>query len=100
MNPGAIMALHIIYRIGSLGDSVAALPALHALKGAFPDDRFILLCNRQPGSGRVLAGEILEGTGFFERVISYPLDSNFGRFQTARVAAGLWLRLRGLGAGR
>ncbi len=66
------MANHIIYRIGALGDTLVALPALHSIKNHFREDKFILLCDKPSKGQRVLASQIFEGTDFFERIITYP----------------------------
>jgi ADP-heptose:LPS heptosyltransferase len=94
------MASHIVYRIGSLGDTLVALPSIYALKKAFPEDEFILLCKQQPGKRKVLAGEIFEGMGLFEKTHSYLMDDRLGRLQKAWIGAGLWVKLRRMGAAR
>lgn len=62
----------VVYRLGSLGDTVAALPAFHAVASAFPRRRRILLTNvtenpKAPTPLSVLGA----GTGFIDHVELY-----------------------------
>lgn len=91
---------HIVYRIGSLGDSVVSLPSLYVLKKKFPDDSFILLCDRQAGDPRVLADELFKNMGLFEQVLTYPVDSNSGKLKRFWNMALLWSQVRRTGARR
>lgn len=60
-----------IYLIGSLGDTLAALPALWALKRHYGKDRLVLLTDRQVDH-RVGPREILEGSGLLDETVEYP----------------------------
>jgi heptosyltransferase-3 len=79
----------LVYRLGSLGDTVVALPAFHAVRRAFPDSRITLLTNR-PVSAKAPAVEELLGRGyFFDGVLDYPVGT-----RNPWVLAGLIWRLR------
>jgi ADP-heptose:LPS heptosyltransferase len=81
----------LVYRLGSLGDTVIALPAFHAVRRAFPDSRITLLTNR-PVSAKAAAAEEILGRGyFFDAVLDYPVGT-----RNPWVLAGLVWRLRRL----
>ena len=79
----------LIYRTGQLGDTLVALPAMRAIRDAYPDSELILLTDYHPGRGFVSSWDILESTGLFSEVMFYtpprggPLD---------------WVRFLGLAA--
>lgn len=83
----------IIFRLGSLGDTVVALPCFHAIARAFPDQPRLALTN-VPVSSKAAALEIiLSAGGFIQGAIDYPVG--------LRDPAGLWrlrARLRATGA--
>lgn len=91
---------HIVYRIGSLGDTVVSLPSLYVLKQNFPNDHFILLSDRQAGHPRVLADELFENMGLFEQVFTYPVNSNSRRVERLWNMARLWWMIRRTGSRR
>jgi heptosyltransferase III len=88
----------LVYRIGSLGDTIVALPALWALKQNYPDTAFYLLSDNQMGQGRVASQSLFEGSDIFDGYISYPIHRGFW----SRWAVPFqWLRLlRTLRTGR
>ena len=62
----------LIFRIGQLGDTLIALPAIEAIRRKYPDHRLVLLTDRHKTSkGYVSSWDILEPTGWFDRVIFY-----------------------------
>lgn len=62
MTPGSLSPRRVlIFRIGSLGDSVMALPAFHLIAQAFPGARRALLTNEIVTRKDTPASEILEG---------------------------------------
>jgi lipopolysaccharide heptosyltransferase III len=64
----------IIFRIGSLGDTIVALPCFHAIARAFPGHRKVLLTD-SINSARASPVEIvLEGTGFIDEAIYFSAD--------------------------
>jgi heptosyltransferase-3 len=64
----------LIYRLGSLGDTVVALPALHAVRKAFPEAALTLLTNR-PVSAKAAPVEAVVGERFFADTIDYPIGT-------------------------
>jgi len=66
----------LVFRIGQLGDTVVALPAMWAVRRHFPKAELTLLCDRHPGHDFVLAPDLLVATGLFDEFISYPVDNS------------------------
>jgi len=64
----------LVYRIGQLGDTIVALPAMWAIRKHFPAAHLALLSDRHPGTGYVLAPSVLPEEGLFDEYISY--DAN------------------------
>jgi len=65
----------LIYRLGSLGDTVVALPALHLVRRAFPAARRILLSNLPVHAKAPPAAAILEGSGLVDGYIDYRVTT-------------------------
>jgi heptosyltransferase-3 len=63
----------LIYRLGSLGDTVVALPALHLVEKTFPAARRMLMTNVRIHSKAPAAFSVLDGSGLVHDVIDYPL---------------------------
>jgi ADP-heptose:LPS heptosyltransferase len=63
----------IIYRLGSLGDTVAALPCFHLIEQAFPDRERLVLTNVPVSSKAAPLEIILKDGGFIHGSIAYPL---------------------------
>lgn len=70
----AVVRRVLIYRLGSLGDTVVALPALHLVRGAFPQAELSLLTNK-PVASKAAAMESVLGPDFFAEVIDYPVGT-------------------------
>jgi lipopolysaccharide heptosyltransferase III len=62
----------MIYRLGSLGDTVVALPALRVVERSFPLARRILLTNRPTHSNAPSAFSVLEGSELVHGYVDYP----------------------------
>lgn len=63
----------LIFRIGHLGDTLVALPALWAIRNAFPDARLTLLSNVDTRNPHYLSAKnVLPQTGLIDDWISYP----------------------------
>jgi heptosyltransferase-3 len=63
----------LVYRLGSLGDTVIALPCFRLIRKRHPDAAIIVLTN-VPVSGKAAALEaVLENTGLIDGVIPYPV---------------------------
>lgn len=65
----------LIYRLGSLGDTVVALPAFHAVKRAFLNQRITLLTNKPVVSKAPPVAAVLGDSYFIDDVIGYPLHT-------------------------
>lgn len=63
----------LIYRLGSLGDTVGAVPALHVIERAFPDARRLLLTNLPVHAKAPAAFAIIGGSNLVHGYISYPI---------------------------
>lgn len=67
----------LIFSIGSLGDTLVALPAYHLIRERYPDSRIVLLTN-SPVDGGVKAAssyQILLGSGLVDDYLEYPHGS-------------------------
>lgn len=65
----------LIYRLGSLGDTIVALPCFHKVKEVYPKSEIILLTNK-PVMSKAAPLEAVLGSGyFFDRVLAYPVGT-------------------------
>lgn len=78
----------IIYRLGSLGDTVAALPCFHLIEQAYPDCERIVLTNIPESSKAAPLDAVLRAGGFIHGTIPYPLGLR-SPTQLARLRAAL-----------
>jgi ADP-heptose:LPS heptosyltransferase len=62
----------LVYRLGSLGDTVVALPALNLVKDYFSGATLSLLTNK-PVASKAAPMEAVLGPDFFREVIAYPV---------------------------
>lgn len=63
----------LIYRLGSLGDTVVALPCFHQIARTFPDAERCLLTNIPIHSKAPPAFAVLEGSGLVHGFMRYPI---------------------------
>lgn len=63
----------LIYRLGSLGDTVAAVPALRVIARAYPRAVRVLLTNIPVHAKAPAAAAILGGSGLVHQYIDYPV---------------------------
>lgn len=63
----------LIYRLGSLGDTVVALPCFHQIARAYPDAERCLLTNIPVHSKAPTAFAVLEGSGLVHSFLWYPI---------------------------
>jgi len=62
----------LIFRIGQLGDTLVALPAIKAIRNRYSRHRLVLLTNERPHHPNKLSSwEVLGPTGWFDDVIFY-----------------------------
>ena len=66
----------LIYRIGQLGDTVMALPAMWAVRNHFPRARLTLLSDRHPRRRLISAADLLKGSGVVDEFMSYRVDAS------------------------
>jgi ADP-heptose:LPS heptosyltransferase len=78
----------LIYRLGSLGDMVVALPALHLVERAFPNAERRLLTNLPVSSKAASARSVLGGSGLVDGFVRYPAGT-----RSLWHLAGLWWKL-------
>src|ERR1019366_4308629 len=85
----------LVFRIGQLGDTVAALPAIMAVRNHYRDGRFTLLCDRHPGKPYVFGPDLLRGSGLFNHFEFYPVrDRGVGSLLQAKDMLALLRRLK------
>jgi len=85
----------LIYHIGSLGDTLVSVPALHVIRERFRDAHLTLLSDSQVGKDYVRPQEILEGSGLVDNYLSYPVDkSRAGKFLRSLKMMHLLMALR------
>jgi asparagine synthetase B (glutamine-hydrolysing)/ADP-heptose:LPS heptosyltransferase len=77
----------LVFRIGQLGDTIVALPAMHAVKRNFPEAHLALLCDHHPGRRYVLASDLLRGAGIFDEFLSYPVSEATDFLRPGRMAS-------------
>jgi heptosyltransferase-3 len=78
----------LIYRIGSLGDTVVALPSFHLVARAFPHAERRLLTSFPPNEKAPPASSILEHTGLVNGFFRYTL-----RTRSLRELLRLWWQI-------
>lgn len=85
----------LVYRIGSLGDTVVALPAMRRVQTCFPQAHLTLLTDVQPGGAGVSPRAVLDGAGLFDEFLEYPaVPGAEGLMPKARRALGILRRIR------
>lgn len=65
----------LIYRLGSLGDTIMVLPCFHQVLAAFPDANMVLLTNKPVASKAAPLEAVLGKDLFFNEIIDYPVGS-------------------------
>jgi len=81
----------LIYRMGSLGDTVVALPVFHMLAREYADAERRILTNMPVNSDAPAIQAVLGGGGFVDGYFTYPYGTrNFGALNTLRKAIRNW----------
>lgn len=62
----------VIFRIGSIGDTVVAVPCFHAIARAYPQHRRILLTNAVDSVRASSVESVLQGTGLIHDTLYFP----------------------------
>jgi len=75
----------LIYRLGSLGDMLVALPSLHLVARAFPNAERCMLTNIPVNAKAPAAAAILDGSGLVHGYMRYVVGT-----RSLRELAGLW----------
>jgi ADP-heptose:LPS heptosyltransferase len=75
----------LVYRLGSLGDMLVALPALHLVARAFPEAERQMLTNVPVSAKAPAAAAILEGSGLVSGYMRYAVGT-----RSVRELVGLW----------
>lgn len=82
MNPAKRI---LIYRLGSLGDTVVALPCFHLIRSAFPSAHISILTNRPVQAKAAPLTSVLGGSGLFDQALDYPIElRRFGEISKLR----------------
>jgi ADP-heptose:LPS heptosyltransferase len=81
----------LVYRVGSIGDTIIALPAVHAIQRRFPHARISFLGNAHE-KGYVLAQSVLPPVGLFDEWLTYPTGQ--GRTRPSKEIVRLLFQLR------
>jgi heptosyltransferase III len=79
----------LIYRLGSLGDTVVVLPALHLVARTFPNARRLMLTNVPVHAKAPAASAIIGDSGLVDGYLSYPVST-----RSAKTLARLWFEIR------
>jgi asparagine synthase (glutamine-hydrolysing) len=69
----------LVYRIGQLGDTLVALPAMWAVRNSFPDAHIALLFDKHPTARYVQSAELLQGSALFDEYLGYAFEAKTGR---------------------
>jgi ADP-heptose:LPS heptosyltransferase len=84
----------LVFRVGLLGDTIVALPSLHALRDNFPEARITLLHER-PSGAVVQVEQLLNGSGLVGDYLTHAvLSRSRRRVATILEIIGLLFRLR------
>ncbi len=84
----------VIYRLGSLGDTIVTLPCFTAVTRLFPNARKVLLTNKPVSTKAAPIEAILGvGTGFFDTALAYPVGT-----RSPAALFALWKQLRATGS--
>ena len=75
LKPDLTVKKVLIYRLGSLGDTVYALPCFHLIQRAFPQAQRTLLTNVPVDAKAPAAAAVLDGSGLIDGYISYTTGS-------------------------
>ena len=65
----------LIYRLGSLGDTVVALPSLRLIARTFPQAERWILTNRPVANKAAPLAQVIEGAGLVHGFLDYPLKT-------------------------
>lgn len=85
----------LIFRTGQLGDTLAVVPAIRALREHWKEAETTLLYDRHVGKPYVISEAIFRGSGLIDDFMGYPVgDSPVRKAQALLAMAPLLFRLR------
>ena len=84
----------LVFRTGQLGDTLVALPALHAIRNNFPRASITLLYDRHVDQPYVLSRTLLEATGTIDEFLEYKIETAKGRLVQVANFLDAWQRIR------
>ncbi len=88
MSPSTKPKRVLIYRLGSLGDTVVAIPALRLTARAFPDAQRVMLTTFPPNSKAPASSAVLEQMGLVHGYLRYTYGT-----RNVRDLVALWWRI-------
>jgi heptosyltransferase-3 len=65
----------LIYRLGSLGDTVIAMPCFHRIATTFPNAKRVLLCNFPVHAKAPASAAVLDGSGLVHGYMRYTVGT-------------------------
>ena len=65
----------LVYRLGSLGDTIVALPCFHKIAERYPDARRVVLTNEPVSKAAPRLADVLGGSGLVHETIEYRLGT-------------------------
>jgi len=65
----------MVYRLGSLGDTVVALPCFRLIRKVYPRSKITILTNEPVNGKAAPAMAILENSGLCDEAVSYPVGT-------------------------
>jgi len=68
----------LIYRLGSLGDTIMALPVFHQIRMSYPNAKITLLTNQPVADKAAPLESVLGKDYFFDTVLAYPVGTRNG----------------------
>jgi heptosyltransferase III len=66
----------LIFRVGSIGDTVVALPCFHAIARAYPGQHKVLLTNALASDRESSVESVLKGSGLIDSTVYFPVRGN------------------------
>jgi lipopolysaccharide heptosyltransferase III len=84
----------LIYRLGSIGDTIVALPCFHQIARAYPDARRIIITNFPVSEKAAALEQVLGGSGLIHGSVAYPT-----RLRNPFALVRLIRKIRAIGAG-
>lgn len=83
----------VIYQIGSLGDTIIAIPAYRAIRRHFGPEANIIVLHNAPPPDRASPHQVLDGSGLVNGAVTFQ---QYGGRSTVRTFMEVWTKLRRL----